>query len=57
MNSENRLLVSYFTLRKLIGWMAILVPFILALLNWILFRGGSNPPLVVITTPMWGEIL
>ena len=40
MNSENRLLVSYFTLRKLIGWMAILVPFILALLNWILFRGG-----------------
>ena len=40
MNRENRLLVSYFTLRKLIGWMAILVPFILALLNWILFRGG-----------------
>ena len=40
MNSANRLLVSYFTLRKLIGWMAILVPFILALLNWILFRGG-----------------
>ena len=33
MNSENRLLVSYFTMRKLIGWMAILVPFILALLN------------------------
>ena len=42
MNSENRLLVSYFTLRKLIGWMAILVPFILALLNWILFRGGAR---------------
>ena len=40
MNSENRLLVSYFTLKKLIGWMAMLVPFILALLNWILFRGG-----------------
>ena len=42
MNSENRLLVSYFTLRKLIEWMAILVPFILALLNWILFRGGAR---------------
>ena len=40
MNSENCLLVSYFTLRKLIGWMGILVPFIVALLKWILFRGG-----------------
>ena len=40
MNSENRLLISYFTLRRLIGWMAILVPFLLALLNWILFQEG-----------------
>ena len=40
MDNENRLLDHYFTLRRFIGLMAILVPFILALLNGIIFREG-----------------
>lgn len=38
MVSENRLLVSYLTLRQFLGWMGILMPFVLVLLNWIFFR-------------------
>ena len=35
MSSENRLLVSHLTLRKLLGWMGISLPFLLVALNWI----------------------
>ena len=38
MDSENRLIVSHLTLRQLLGWMGISLPFLLVLLNWIIFR-------------------
>jgi len=38
MDSENRLIVSHLTLRQLLGWIGISLPFLLVLLNWIFFR-------------------
>ncbi len=38
MASENRLIVSFLTLRWLVGWMGLLLPFVLVLLNWIIFQ-------------------
>lgn len=38
MISENRLLVSYLTLRQFLGWMGITMPFVLVFFNWIFFR-------------------
>ena len=38
MANENRLIVNFLTLRWLIGWMGLLLPFALVLLNWIFFQ-------------------
>ncbi|MCH8279727.1 MAG: DUF998 domain-containing protein [Chloroflexi bacterium] len=40
LRSNNDLIISYFTLRKTLGLLGILLPFVLVFGNWIIFRDG-----------------
>ena len=45
LRSDNDLIISYFTLRKTLGLLGILLPFVLAFGNWIISRNGLEDSL------------
>ena len=53
LRSNNDLIISYFTLRKTLGLLGILLPFVLAFGNWIIAGNGLEDSLSSYSTQEW----